>query len=155
MELGEDSRFAARVHLHAYIGFLQKDGGTAGMRSVKVRKSDLMFCGSTPFVVATRGRHGKRSHEAVAQGMYYVAGPKSTCMLRFTDLEPIEEVKFSDKVIETRYFLREGQGRANCILVILLCCQRINLRDIMARFGCNRSCLRSSFPVLCSLTVFL
>ena len=101
MELGEDSRFAARVHLHAYIGFLQKDGAAAGLRSVKVRKSDLIFCGSTPYVVATKGRNGKRLHEAVAQGMYYVAGPKSTCMLRFTDLEPIEEVKISDTFIET------------------------------------------------------
>ena len=44
MELGEDSRFAARVHLHAYIGFLQKDGATAGLRSAKVRQSDVIFC---------------------------------------------------------------------------------------------------------------
>ena len=97
MELGEDSRFSARVHLHAYIGFLQKDGGTSGLKSVRVKVSDLNFYGSVPFIVPSKGRHGRRLHDAIGQGMYYVAGPKSSCMLRFTDLEPIK-----DRVVTSR-----------------------------------------------------
>ena len=91
MELGEDSRAAARVHLHAYVGFLQKDGGIGSMRTVRVPRMALVFCGCKPFVVATRGHKGRRMHETVGRGFYYVIGPKSTCMLRYTDLEPIKD----------------------------------------------------------------
>ena len=93
MELGDDSTFAARVHLHAYVGFLQKDSGIAAMYGVKVPSSALIFCNMKPYTVATRGLKGRRLHDAVGQGMYYVTGPKSTGMLRYTDLEPIKETK--------------------------------------------------------------
>ena len=32
-------------------------------------------------------------HETVGRGMYYVIGLQSTCMLRYTDLEPIKDSK--------------------------------------------------------------
>ena len=97
MELGEDAdaRSVSRVHLHAYVGFLEKDGGIGGMRTVKFPKTAVVFSASTPFVVATRGHKGRRMHEAVGRGMYYVVGPKATSMLRYTDLEPIKESKIS------------------------------------------------------------
>ena len=91
MELGEHSEKVARVHLHAYVGFLGKDSGITGLRPIKVTKDKLTFGGCVPFLVPTRGRMGRRLHEAVCQGMYYVVGPKLTGMLRYTDLEPIQE----------------------------------------------------------------
>ena len=93
MELGEETRSVARVHLHAYVGFLQKDGGIGSMRTLKVPRTALVWSGCTPFVVATRGQRNRRMHETVARGMYYVVGPKATCMLRYTDLEPIKDSK--------------------------------------------------------------
>ena len=95
MELGEDSRNVARVHLHAYVGFLQKDGCIGSLSHVKVPKTALVFGGCTPFAVPTRGPKGRRMQESIGRGMYYVAGAKATCMFQYTDLEPIKDSKMN------------------------------------------------------------
>ena len=90
MEMGDQSRFAAQVHCHAYIGFLRKDCMLSSAKQVVIRRSDLVFCNVKPYVVATRGLRGRRLQDAVAQAMHYVVGPKSSAMFRVTDLEPIQ-----------------------------------------------------------------
>ena len=90
MEMGDHARFAASVHLHAYVGFLQRDGGIGGIHPVSLSLASLTFCNMKPHYVATRGFKGRRLQDAISQGMYYVCGPKLTNVMRFTDLEPVE-----------------------------------------------------------------
>ena len=92
VEMGDQSRFVAQVHCHAYIGFLRKDCMLSFAKQVLIPRSDLVFCNVKPYVVATRNLRGRRLHEAVSQAMHYVVGPKSSCIFRVTDLEPIQDV---------------------------------------------------------------
>jgi hypothetical protein len=92
MEMGDQSRFVAQVHCHAYIGFLRKDCMLSFAKQALIPRSDLVFCNVKPYVVATRNLRGRRLHEAVSQAMHYVVGPKSSCIFRVTDLEPVQDV---------------------------------------------------------------
>jgi len=91
MEMGDQSRFAAQVHCHAYLGFLRKESSLMFAKQISVRLSALMFCNVKPYVVVTRGLRGRRLQDSVAQAMHYVVGPKSAGVFRVTDLEPIQD----------------------------------------------------------------
>jgi hypothetical protein len=91
MEMGDQSRFQAQVHCHAYIGLLRKHSSITAAKQLPVRLSDLTFCNVKPYVVWTRSLRGRRLQDSVAQAMHYVVGPKSSCLFRATDLEPIED----------------------------------------------------------------
>ena len=108
MEMGDEGRFAASVHVHAYLGFLRKDGAVHGMHHVRVPLCAMVFCGTQPFIVSTRGHKGRRLHDAVGQGMYYVAGPKSTGVYRYTDLEPIEDAASKKQDLSINAFFSIG-----------------------------------------------
>jgi len=92
MEMGDQGRFAAQVHCHAYIGFLRKDSTLAFAKQVRIRPSALVFCNLKPYPVLTRGLRGRRLQDAVAQAMRYVVGPRSSALFRMTHLEPIQDV---------------------------------------------------------------
>ena len=91
MEMGEHFRFVAAVHLHAYLGFLKVKGGLEAIKHIRISRDDLEFCNLKPFPVLTKGFRGRRLIEAMAQGMHYVCGPKSSGMHRYTDLEPVKD----------------------------------------------------------------
>ena len=91
MEMGEHFRFVAAVHLHAYLGFLKVKGGLDAIKHIRIPRQDLEFCNLKPFPVVTKGFRGRRLIDAMAQGMHYVCGPKSTGMYRYTDLEPVKD----------------------------------------------------------------
>ena len=91
MEMGDNARFPARVHCHAYIGFLKKDSTLTFAKQVCVPASELVFCNLKPYAVLTRGLRGRRLQDAVAQGMHYVAGSKASTLFKATDLEPIKD----------------------------------------------------------------
>ena len=91
MELNGDSRFAAQVHCHAYVGFLTRQSRAIYAQAVEVPSSSLIFKSMKPHTVVTRCMRGRRLYDNSAQAMHYVVGPKSSGLFRFTDLEPIQD----------------------------------------------------------------
>jgi uncharacterized protein YjhX (UPF0386 family) len=109
MEMGDQSRFAAQVHCHAYIGFLRKDSTLTFAKQVPVRRSALMFCNVKPYVVATRGLRGRRLQDSEAQAMHYVVGPKSSGLFRATDLEPVQDALVTLQVRALNFVLQSSK----------------------------------------------
>ena len=92
MEMGDNFRFVGAVHLHAYLCFLKVKGGLDNMRSIRIPQDKLDFCNLKPFQVVTKGFRGRRLVDAMAQGMHYLLGPKSSAMYRWTTLEPVQDL---------------------------------------------------------------
>jgi len=91
MELNGGASFAAQVHCHAFVGFLNRKSRAIYAQHVVVSNSSLIFKSMKPHCVVTRSMRGRRLYDTSAQAMHYVVGPKSSGLFRFTDLEPIED----------------------------------------------------------------
>ena len=108
MEMGENFRFVGGVHLHAYMCFLKVKGGLANVKTIRIPWEHLGFCNLKPFTVVTKGFRGRRLIEAMAQGMHYILGPKSSAMYRWTTLEPVKDLSSMKHRIRRAMFLANG-----------------------------------------------
>ena len=108
MEMGDNFRFVGGVHLHAYMSFLKVKGGLANVKTIRIPTELLGFCNLKPFPVVTKGYRGRRLIEAMAQGMHYLLGPKSSAMYQWTTLEPVKDLSSMKHRICSAMFLVNG-----------------------------------------------
>ena len=108
MEMGDNFRFVGGVHLHAYMSFLKVKGGLANVKSIRIPSELLDFCNLKPFHVVTKGYRGRRLIDAMAQGMHYLLGPKSSAMYRWTTTEPVKDLSSMKHRICRAMFLVNG-----------------------------------------------
>ena len=95
MEHSDKGDHPARVHFHVFIGLdLQHGIGFAkNPFMVSIPRADFVWRGISPHVKCTNTQRKQWGaiYQAVATGSYYVAGPKSSCIMKRSTLEPIEE----------------------------------------------------------------
>ena len=108
MEMGDNFRFVGGVHLHAYMSFLKVKGGLANVKTIRIPTELLGFSNLKPFPVVTKGYRGRRLIEAMAQGMHYLLGPKSSAMYQWTTLEPVKDLSSMKHRICSAMFLVNG-----------------------------------------------
>ena len=94
IEHSEHGKHPGRVHYHVSMN-LDVRGGLLGRASkeLAVSKSVFQWEGITPHVRTVQVRRATNSaiNAAIVQSYYYVAGPKTTSVLRRCTAEPFEE----------------------------------------------------------------
>ena len=105
LEHSEHGDHDARVHFHTFIG-IDLSGGmgfvqTPAQRTIPAKEFE--WHGIRPHVspTMTNRKTWGAIYNAVATGAYYVAGPKSTVIVKRSTLEPIED----NSATETCYFM--------------------------------------------------
>ena len=82
--------------------------GLANVKTIRIPTESFGFCNLMPFLVVTKGYRGRRSIGAMAQGMHYLRGLKSSAMYQWTTFEPVKDLSSMKHRICSAMFVVNG-----------------------------------------------